>query len=271
MKSLRSTGNWQAARACSRYATLPWKNCTSVSTDRQAAPCFSYERAICAGTKSSRNTPFDGLAFFTSAITAARPAACFARNAPTKSRRSRDDASRRNSSSGALCSAARTSSRLTAMMRSRMSLISVSLRWLLRDQCLNSVLELLREANQFVDFRARLAACNGFARKLNTVRNRRRHIRRIERRARVQRDDLARAARLVVERLEQHRFRLSGIRHFQRAVRHHLHAEVFRMNLVLVHFAVAQLADLRCCAERDFVHAVHTVHHEHMLCAEALH
>ena len=40
-----------------------------VSQHAQAlAPCASYVRAIATGSKSSRITPFDGLAFFTSAI-----------------------------------------------------------------------------------------------------------------------------------------------------------------------------------------------------------
>ncbi|CFP59664.1 Uncharacterised protein [Bordetella pertussis] len=41
MKSLRSTGSEQAARARRRLSCEPWKNCTSVSTDRQAAPCMA--------------------------------------------------------------------------------------------------------------------------------------------------------------------------------------------------------------------------------------
>jgi hypothetical protein len=38
MKSLRSTGSAQAARASTRHSGAPWKNWRSVSTDRQAAP-----------------------------------------------------------------------------------------------------------------------------------------------------------------------------------------------------------------------------------------
>jgi len=37
MKSLRSTGRAQAARACCKNSGAPWKNCRSVSTERQAA------------------------------------------------------------------------------------------------------------------------------------------------------------------------------------------------------------------------------------------
>ena len=37
-KSLRSAGRGTAARAAARYVSRPWKNGSSVSTDRQAAP-----------------------------------------------------------------------------------------------------------------------------------------------------------------------------------------------------------------------------------------
>ena len=84
-------------------------------------------------------------------------------------------------------------------------------------------------------------------------------------RAGVQRDDFTRDARLVVQRAEQHRARFVGIFHLQRAVRHHLQAEVFRMDLVFVHLAVAQLADERCRAERYLVHPVLAVHDQHVL------
>ena len=66
--------------------------------------------------------PLDGLARFISAITAARPAAIFARSAPTKSRGGGAAAARRCiSASGAAARAASSSSRLRARMRSRIS------------------------------------------------------------------------------------------------------------------------------------------------------
>ena len=87
MKSLRSSGSFTAARICLRYSSDPWKNFSSVSTDRQLAPAASYSRAIRTGSKSGRITPAEGEAFFTSAINATGPALGF-RSAPAKSRQS---------------------------------------------------------------------------------------------------------------------------------------------------------------------------------------
>src|SRR6476660_3899490 len=75
-----------------------------------------------AGSNSSRSTPLLGLAFLISAMTAARPAAIFARKAPSKSRVStRLKASSRMASSDFFFFAAATSSRLTATIWFRMS------------------------------------------------------------------------------------------------------------------------------------------------------
>ncbi len=41
MKSLRSTGSETACFTCRRYASDPWKNFSSVSTDIAAAPALS--------------------------------------------------------------------------------------------------------------------------------------------------------------------------------------------------------------------------------------
>ena len=43
------------------------------------------------------------------------------------------------------------------------------------------------------------------------------------------------------------------------------------MNLVFAHLTVAQFAHQRGCAQRDLVHAVLSVHHQDMVCAQALH
>ena len=48
---------------------MPFKKGTSVNTDRADAPPRSYRSAISIGLKSARIIPFDGEAFFTSAIT----------------------------------------------------------------------------------------------------------------------------------------------------------------------------------------------------------
>src|SRR5438477_9079409 len=79
-----------------------------------------------AGMNSpGRSTPLLGLAFLISAITALLPAAILRRNAPSKSRVStRLSASARIASSGTLFFAAAISSRLTAMILSRISAMS---------------------------------------------------------------------------------------------------------------------------------------------------
>src|SRR5574343_1168298 len=81
-----------------------------------------------AGMKSSRSTPLDGLAFLTSAITAAWLAAILARKAPSKSRVStRLSASARMAAKDFFLRPAATSSRLTATILLRMSLICLFL------------------------------------------------------------------------------------------------------------------------------------------------
>ena len=70
MKSLRSTGSLVAARAATMKSRWPWNDGVSVSTERQAAPPASYAFASAGGSKSARISPFDGEAFFTSAISA---------------------------------------------------------------------------------------------------------------------------------------------------------------------------------------------------------
>src|SRR5476649_677753 len=126
MKSLRSTGMEQAARACCRYSVAPWKNCWSVSTDRHAAPLAASLAAISAGRKSARRTPFDGDAFFTSVMTPAWPAAILARMLASKPRRSARNSALASTSSRRLAKprcffAAATSSALTARILLRMS------------------------------------------------------------------------------------------------------------------------------------------------------
>ena len=70
MKSFRSRGRFTAPRICFRCSSDPWKNFSSVSTDRQLAPAASYSRAIRTGSKSGPITPAEGEAFLTSAIRA---------------------------------------------------------------------------------------------------------------------------------------------------------------------------------------------------------
>ena len=57
MKSLRNNGSFTAARICRRKSSEPWKNISSVSTERQLAPAASYSRAMRTGSKSERMTP----------------------------------------------------------------------------------------------------------------------------------------------------------------------------------------------------------------------
>ena len=57
------------------HACRTWKNFSSVSTLRQAAPPASYAFAMRTGSKSCWMTPLLGDAFFTSAIKPGLPAA----------------------------------------------------------------------------------------------------------------------------------------------------------------------------------------------------
>ena len=86
VKSLRSTGNAQAARAFARCWSAPWKKSRSVSTESAAAPPASYSRAMTAGSNSSRSRPLLGDARFISAMTAARPSSMRARSASANGR-----------------------------------------------------------------------------------------------------------------------------------------------------------------------------------------
>mmetsp|Transcript_32417 Transcript_32417/g.71622 ORF Transcript_32417/g.71622 Transcript_32417/m.71622 type:complete len:263 (-) Transcript_32417:243-1031(-) len=88
MNSLHSRGQvTPAARILLRFSKLPWKNFSSVSTLRQAAPPASYALAIRTASKSGWMTPLLGEAFFTSAIRPGLPvSAARFKMAPLKSR-----------------------------------------------------------------------------------------------------------------------------------------------------------------------------------------
>eukprot|EP00882_Tetradesmus_deserticola_P010282 GHRQ01010863.1.p2 GENE.GHRQ01010863.1~~GHRQ01010863.1.p2 ORF type:complete len:129 (+),score=25.24 GHRQ01010863.1:701-1087(+) len=75
MNSLHSSGHaTPAALMRARLSKLPWKNFSSVSTDRQAAPPASYAAAMRTASKSGWMTPLLGEAFFTSAMSPGLPA-----------------------------------------------------------------------------------------------------------------------------------------------------------------------------------------------------
>ena len=250
MKSLRSTGSAQA-RARRREVLGRALEELAVGQHRQARRAAALRSSARSrpGSKCSRSTPLLGLAFLISAITAASPGidlapqradevarAALLRRAPAASA-SRDRA----------LFAAATSSRLTATMRSRMSLIALA-------AC-------LREGDELVEL-----APGGAARDRAGARARRRPRcvvatpADVERGAGVEHDDVARRPRLVVEHRQHHLLRLvrrraPGSRGGRRASQ----AEVLGMDLVLADLAVLQLADHRRGAERDLVHAVQAV------------
>src|SRR6478735_8524643 len=145
-----------------------------------------------AGMNSSRNTPLLGLAFLISAMTALWPAAILLRRAPTKSRVStRVSASARIAASGLRLTEAAISSRLTATILSRMSLIgSGPLR--------------LREGHQLLQPALGGARLHRRSRERDAVLHGWRDVGRIERHARVEDGDLARRAGLVVQNRQQH-------------------------------------------------------------------
>ncbi len=59
-----------ASDASSRLCSEPWKNCSSVRTERQAAPAFASSAARLGTSKSARMSPLEGEAFFSSAMMA---------------------------------------------------------------------------------------------------------------------------------------------------------------------------------------------------------
>src|SRR5205809_5992603 len=69
-KSLRKQGSSVAADASSRLVNDPWKNSSSVSTDKAEAPFLANWLAKEPTGKEPRRTPFEGEAFLSSAIMA---------------------------------------------------------------------------------------------------------------------------------------------------------------------------------------------------------
>jgi hypothetical protein len=84
----------------------------------------------------------------------------------------------------------------------------------------------------------------------------------------VQRDDVQRRAGLVVQHRAQHLDGLLRAVHAQVAAGRHGDAEVLRVDLVLAHLAVAQLADQGAGAQRDLVHVVAAPDHHGALGAQ---
>ncbi len=73
LKSFRSTGNGVTALTALRSSIFPLKKWGSVSTEMAAAPARVYSFAYCAGSMSTRISPFEGEAFLISAIIPACP------------------------------------------------------------------------------------------------------------------------------------------------------------------------------------------------------
>src|SRR6185312_1429788 len=261
MKSLRSNGSEQAARACCRNASLPWKKSLSVSTDRQAAPACWYLFAIAAGSKSTRITPLLGLAFFTSAITAGRPASIFASMAAANPRVSGCSAMRAvNSASGNRLRRSATSSALRVRMRLRMSVMAsrsmgygcILMRHAARrnSSAARRAPELLwrpgqsaRDRHEGLHLRMGGAAGNRGARQLDAGADIVDHIGRIESGAGIQADDVMRHTMTPLQHVQQHRLRFVGACHLEVAAGRHRQAEILGLHLVFAHHAVAQLAD----------------------------
>src|ERR1019366_2824141 len=123
MKSLRSTGNATAARAARRCSGVPWKNFSSVRTDRHVAPPSRYARASVAGSKSGRISPPEGEAFLISAISPYLPRTVASFRAAPKPRGLSARAAMvwRSASTDVLDFRTATSLRVLAQMRRRTS------------------------------------------------------------------------------------------------------------------------------------------------------
>lgn len=118
IKSLRRQGTWVTSEAISRFRRLPWKKGSSVRTDSAAAPADSSSRASTAGSNSARIRPFDGEAFFNSAMMAG-PEAAARRSPAAKPRGVCAEARRSSSGTGTLALRRSRSARVWARMRSR--------------------------------------------------------------------------------------------------------------------------------------------------------
>src|SRR3974390_2395818 len=200
-KSFRRTGSSQAPRARDRSSGRPLKNSRSVSTERQAAPCFAYDPAIAAGSKGFRSRPRLGLAFLISAIPAGCPAAIFRRSAPTKSRGfPAASARRRMASVPTPAFAVAISLALTARIFSRMS----------------ATCELLSELDERLELRARSTALDELEGLLHAVLERRRLPRHVDRGPGVESHDVARRAAGVLQGRHHHLARLLHAGHAQR-------------------------------------------------------
>src|SRR5581483_5698160 len=227
------------------------------------------------GSKSARSTPLLGLAFLISAMTAGSPRSSLARSAPTKSRTSwRSRAARSSSAIERVARAVAISACLVATMRSRISLIGFRSQGsgdrtqhegLSGASASGGRTELLRRLHELIELSFRATAADRLARLLDALGYRRSHVRRVERHSGIEDHDLARRALDAGERLEHHLLRFQGVRHLEAAVADHAHAEILGMDLVLAHLAVLELADHGRGAERNLVHAVLAVHHQHVL------
>src|ERR1019366_504750 len=87
MKSLRKQGRELLDEAWRKYSSEPWKNSSSVNTERAAAPACSRSRASSDGLKSARIKPLEGEAFFSSAITATAIRSCAIRRSAVRNPR----------------------------------------------------------------------------------------------------------------------------------------------------------------------------------------
>ena len=121
-----------------------------------------------------------------------------------------------------------------------------------------------------IEARACSPAGDGFACLGNAITNRVGQSCRVERSAAVERDDVARNARLVLQHFEDLGARLVGIGHGQIAAGRHAQAKILRLDLVLAHGTIAQFSNHGRGAERDLVHPILAPDHHRALCAKTL-
>src|SRR6266571_2815777 len=197
-----------------------------------------------AGSNGARSTPWLGLAFLISAMTAGSPAAIFARSAPTKSRGfSAASAWRRTAASPRIRLAFAISSALTARIWSRMS----------------ATRKLLRQLHEPVELGPRRAALEHLEGALDSLLEASRLAGDVDRRAGVERDDIARGSRLVIQRGHDDAARLLHRGHAQCGRVVQGHAEFLRMDRVFLDLARLELADHGLAAHRDLVEALQAI------------
>src|SRR5581483_136823 len=227
-----------------------------------------------AGRKSARNTPLLGDAFLISAMTAGCPRCIRSRSAAAKSRGAGAASTRpERVLSGRRSARAHISSLLRATIRRKMSGVSTATGHpaTTRTKTRASLFRISpRERDELLELGARRTALDHLPRAAQALGNGRRHIRRIQGRAGVERDDIPLRARTVGEHRQYLFLRRRRIGHLERIAVIYRQTELSRVDGVFPYFAVHQLPDHGLARQRHLIQPIHAVNDQHVPTAEAL-